>query len=272
MIVVTGSTGNIGRPLVETLAAAGESVTAVSRHAVELPQGVRHVTGDLADPRSLEPAFQGADRLFLMVPDPALPVAEIVKTARAAGIERIVLLSSQRAQTRDDDPFLKGLEQTVTDAFPGWTVLRPGGFASNALLWSEAIRSSRTVRSPFADVALPPIDPADIAAVAVAALRADTHLGRYYTLNGPEALTPREQTAVIANALGEQVEFIEQTREEAFAQLSQIWPPAVVEKTLDALGTPTLEERTPSSDTELALGRPPHTFADWVARNIDAFR
>ncbi|MDR7382123.1 NAD(P)H-binding protein [Promicromonospora iranensis] len=272
MIVVTGSTGNIGRPLVEALTEAGESVTAVSRHPVELPRGTRHVTGDLADPHSLEPAFQGADRLFLMAPDPTLPVAEIVKTARAAGIDRIVLLSSQRAQTRDDDPFLKNLEETVTDAFPEWTVLRPGGFASNALLWSGPIRSTRTVQAPFGDVALPPIDPADIAAAAAAALREDTHRGRYYTLNGPEALTPREQVAVIADALGEQIEFIEQTREQAFAQLSQIWPPTVVDKTLDALGTPTVAERTPSPDTELALGRAPRSFSDWVARNLDAFR
>ena len=31
MIVVTGATGNVGRPLVQALAAAGEQVTAVSR-------------------------------------------------------------------------------------------------------------------------------------------------------------------------------------------------------------------------------------------------
>jgi uncharacterized protein YbjT (DUF2867 family) len=31
MIVVTGATGNVGRPLVAALAAAGEQVTAVSK-------------------------------------------------------------------------------------------------------------------------------------------------------------------------------------------------------------------------------------------------
>ncbi|WP_017559571.1 NAD(P)H-binding protein [Nocardiopsis baichengensis] len=271
MIVVTGSTGNIGRPLVEALTSAGESVTAVSRAPIGLPARARHFAGDLADPRGLEPAFKGADRLFLMVPDPALPVSEIVATARDAGVGRIVLLSSQRAQSRRD-PFLTGMERTVTEAVPEWTVLRPGGFASNALLWAESIRSTRTVRAPFGDVALPPIDPADIAAAAAAALLENTHLGRYYTLNGPQAVTPREQTAAIADAIGDEVAFVEQTRDQAFEELSRIWPSAVVDKTLDAIGTPTREERTPAPDTELALGRAPLSFTDWAARNADAFR
>ena len=44
MIVITGATGNVGRVLVKTLAAAGEPVTAVSRGAlpVSVPDGVRH--------------------------------------------------------------------------------------------------------------------------------------------------------------------------------------------------------------------------------------
>jgi uncharacterized protein YbjT (DUF2867 family) len=271
MIVVTGATGNIGRPLLDLLTAAGEPVTAVSRNPVDLPDGARHVAGNLNDPDGLERAFRGADRLFLMVPDPALPVSRIVETARARGIDRIVLLSSQRAQTRQD-PVLTTMEQTVTSAVPEWTVLRPGGFASNALLWAESVRSTRTVRAPFGDVGLPPIDPADIAAAAAAALLGEAHVGRYYTLNGPAAVTPREQVATIAEVLGEPVALIEQTREQAFAELGQVWPPAVVEKTLDALGTPTDDERKPSPDTALALGRTPRDFTDWVTRNIDAFR
>ncbi|CAM5617504.1 hypothetical protein GCM10010343_11660 [Streptomyces avidinii] len=42
MITVTGATGNVGRPLTQALAAAGEQVTAVSRHAAAVPNGVRH--------------------------------------------------------------------------------------------------------------------------------------------------------------------------------------------------------------------------------------
>ncbi|WP_342585458.1 NAD-dependent epimerase/dehydratase family protein [Saccharomonospora piscinae] len=41
MIVVTGATGNVGRPLVRALAEAGERVTAVARRITEVPEGVR---------------------------------------------------------------------------------------------------------------------------------------------------------------------------------------------------------------------------------------
>ncbi|MGW2874030.1 NAD(P)H-binding protein, partial [Kitasatospora sp. NPDC001225] len=67
MIVVTGATGNVGRPLTRALAKAGLPVTAVSRHAAPVPDGVRHVAADLADPAGLAPALAGAEALFLLL-------------------------------------------------------------------------------------------------------------------------------------------------------------------------------------------------------------
>src|SRR5690242_18589173 len=102
MIVVTGATGNVGRALVRHLVEAGEQVTAVSRRRPEdpLPPGVRHVAADLADPPAVRAALDGAEALFLLVAgeDPA----GLVDRARAAGVRRIVLLSSQGVATRPD--------------------------------------------------------------------------------------------------------------------------------------------------------------------------
>ncbi|MFF5636846.1 NAD-dependent epimerase/dehydratase family protein [Streptomyces sp. NPDC012825] len=68
MIVVTGATGSVGRPLVEALAPAGAEVTAVSRHGTgELPAGVAHRRGDLADVDGLEGLFEGAEAVYLLV-------------------------------------------------------------------------------------------------------------------------------------------------------------------------------------------------------------
>ena len=82
MIVVTGATGNVGRPLVRALTEAGEPVTAVSRHAPDPgikhhragehhQAGQHHQVGqhrraDLAEPDTLKPALDGADALFLL--------------------------------------------------------------------------------------------------------------------------------------------------------------------------------------------------------------
>jgi uncharacterized protein YbjT (DUF2867 family) len=62
-------------------------------------------------------------------------------------------------------------------------------------------------------VALPAIDPADIAEVAAVAMREPGHGGAAYTLTGPMAISPRQQAAAIADALGEPVQFVERSRE-----------------------------------------------------------
>ena len=108
MIVVTGASGNVGRPLVEALAAAGEKVTAVSRNPLshDLPEGARHVRADLADPSTLGPALEGAEALFLLLAGDLLgggaPAVEVLAAAREAGVRRVVLLSSQINATRPD--------------------------------------------------------------------------------------------------------------------------------------------------------------------------
>ncbi|MGW7331040.1 hypothetical protein ACWGIU_21060, partial [Streptomyces sp. NPDC054840] len=50
-------------------------------------------------------------------------------------------------------------------------------------------------------------------------LREPGHAGRTYELDGPAPLTARERAEAIAAALGEPVRFVEQSREEARAQV-----------------------------------------------------
>ncbi|RCG28645.1 NAD-dependent epimerase/dehydratase family protein [Sphaerisporangium album] len=279
MIVVTGATGNIGRHLVRTLASAGERVTAVSRRAADLPDGVRHRQADLGRSESLRPVLEGAAALFLLIAGEQLVTGAsphaILDDAKAAGVGRVVLLSSQAVATRPEfvsHARLREFEDALRQAGPDWTILRPGGFASNAFAWCEPIRAHRTAAAPFGDVGLPIVDPADIAEVAAAALREPGHAGRTYELTGPVAVTPRERATAIGEALGEPVRFVEQSREEARAQMSRFMPEVVVEGTLAILGEPTDGERRVSPDVERVLGRAPRTFAEWAGRNIAAFR
>jgi uncharacterized protein YbjT (DUF2867 family) len=281
MIVVTGATGNVGRPLVQALAAAGEQVTAMSRGEtpVHLPAGTVHVRADLAEPQTLRAPFDGAAALFLHDggagghgPDPRA----VLDTAKAAGVRQVVLLSSQAVATRPQSPshgrVMRAIEDAVRASGLAWTILRPGGFASNAYAWAKLVRAERTVAAPFGDIGLPLIDPADIAAVAAVALRAEEHAGRVYELTGPAAVTPRQQAAAIGTALGEPVRFAELTRAEAYAQMAAFMPAPVVETTLAVLGEPTAAELRISPDVERVTGHAPRPFADWARRNIEAFR
>ncbi|WP_369189186.1 SDR family oxidoreductase [Streptomyces sp. R08] len=279
MIVVTGATGNIGRPLTRALAEAGQEVTAVSRHTATVPDGVRHVVADLAQPASLTPALTGAKALFLLLSgdlhSPDSNPVDIIRAADTAGVRRIVLLSTQGVSTR---PFgatriaMRTLEDVLRNSTLEWTILRPGGFASNALWWSESVRAQRVVAAPFGDVGVPIIDPTDIAEVAAAGLLTDQHTGATYELTGPEVITPRAQTDAIATALGTPIHFHNLTRAEAKSAMSQAMPPELAEDTLTILGAPTPEELHISPDVERVLGRAPRTFAEWAERNVAAFR
>ncbi|GIH19661.1 NAD(P)H-binding protein [Rugosimonospora africana] len=281
MIVVTGATGNVGQPLVQALAASGEKVTAVSRRISEraVPEGVRTVAADLTDPEGLRPAFDGADVLFLhdgSASAQVLQPRDILDVAKSAGLSRVVLLSSQGVGTRPDSHshgvLLRSIEDAVRQSGLDWTILRPGGFNSNMYAWADSIRARRTVIAPFGDVGMPTVDPADIADVAAAALREDGHAGQIYELTGPALTTPRQRATAIGDALGEPVRFIEQTRDEARAQMLQFMPEWAVDTTLAVLGEPTLAEQQVSPAIEQVLGRTPRTFTGWVQEHITAFR
>ncbi|UWE13495.1 NAD(P)H-binding protein [Actinacidiphila bryophytorum] len=292
MIVVTGATGNVGRQVVAALAApAAENsgatapqVVAVSRRPAE-PAGpgqgqeqnpepgrprVIHRQADLGSPDTLRPAFEGADALFLLVAgdDPHA----VLDAAKTAGIRRVVLLSSQGAGTRPQAyAHAAAFEAAVRDSGLEWTVLRPGGFASNAFAWAETVRTRRTVFAPFGDVALPVVDPADVAQVAAAVLREPGHAGRTYELTGPAALSPRERASALGAALGEPVDFVEQSRAEAREQMLGFMPEPVADATLGILGEPLPAEQAVTPDVERVLGRPAGSFAAWAAGHRAAF-
>ncbi|MEV7007760.1 NAD(P)H-binding protein [Streptosporangium sp. NPDC051022] len=273
MIVVTGATGNVGRALVRMLTEAGQHVTAVARRIepADVPAGARAVAADLGDADSLSAALSGAKTLFLLVAgeDPAGVLAK----AKAAGVTKVVLLSSQGVGTRPGAyAHAAGFEQAVAASGLEFTVLRSGGMASNALAWAEPIRAHRTAAAPFAEVGLPFIDPDDVAAVAAAVLTGDGHDGATYVLTGPAPTTPRQRAEAIGQAIGEPVTFVEQTREQAHAQMSAFMPAPVVEGTLSILGEPTESEQAVSPDVERVLGRPAAPFTAWATRNAAAFR
>ncbi|WP_217215185.1 NAD(P)H-binding protein [Streptomyces sp. AC550_RSS872] len=281
MFVVTGATGNVGRSLVQALAESGAQVTATSRGIsdADVPESVQYTQADLVDPESLRPVFDGAEALFLQSGGPSahlLSPQDILDVAKAGGVGRVVLLSSQGVATRPHSASHGDLGRSIEDAVQqsgvDWTILRPGGFNSNAYAWAESIRTRRTAAAPFADIGLPTIDPDDIAEVAATALREDGHAGQIYELTGPALSTPRQRAEAIADALGEPVRFIEQSRDEAHAQMLRFMPEPVVETTLTILGEPTPAEQRISPDVERLLGCAPRTFADWAQRHIAAFR
>ncbi|MFJ9444375.1 NAD(P)H-binding protein [Kitasatospora sp. NPDC101235] len=277
MILVTGATGNIGRPLLEGLRDRGAGpLRGLTRDGTRarFPEGVEVREGDLADPASLVPALDGVRSLFLV--SRIGSDAGILDAARRAGAEHVVLVSSVTVQTH---PHLgparenAAVEQLLKDSGMAWTVLRPTQFASNALWWASTVRARGTVRVPYADTGLPTVHPADIAAVARVALTGPGHRGRTYALTGPERVTARQQVEAIAAALGREVPFAEIGREEAHRQMSTVLGAEAADAVLDVTGGDVNDGLLEVRHTvERVTGSPARPFHRWVAENLAAFR
>ncbi|MFC9127443.1 NAD(P)H-binding protein [Streptomyces sp. NPDC057099] len=277
MILVTGATGNIGRALLGELSLGGSvAVRALTRDAgrVSVPAGVEVVEGDLARADSLKGALEGVRSLFLLSGTGA--EEEVLAAARRAGVEHVVLVSSITVQTHPHLPAAGenlAVERLLKDSGMAWTILRPTQFASNTLWWAGSIRAEGVVRAPYADVGLPAVHPADIAAVARVALIHPGHRGRTYALTGPARVTVRQQVAAVAAALGRTVTLVEISPEEAHREMAPFLGDETAHAVLDLMGGDVNDELLAVRDTVARVtGSAARPFRQWAAENGDGFR
>ena len=267
-IVITGATGNVGRPLVAELAAMGAAVRAVSRtpHSAGFPAGVA-AYGSIAD------ALQGASAVFLNSRALGPAMTEVVALCRDAGVAKLVALSAINA---DDDVSRqpsryrgdrnKEVEQLAIDSGLAWVSLRPTVFATNFVgMWGAQIRMGDVVAGPYATASSAPIVESDIAAVAARTLLTDDFLGQQIPLTGPQAFTNTELVEVIGAALGRPLRYCEipaaQVRER-FTTLG--FSPEFADAYLAMLAQTLDKPALVTADVEKIVGRPAVTFAQWV--------
>ena len=280
-VLVTGATGRVGRMVVDLLADAGLPVRALTRRPEEaaLPAGVEVVTGDLTVPESLDAALRGVDAVFLVwtVP-PATAPAVVERLATYA--RRVVFLS---APHRTPHPFFQQpnpmaalyteIERLIVGSGLESTIIRPGMFASNALLWwAPAIRGDGVVRWPYGAAETAPVDDRDVAAVAARTLYQDGHAGGDYVLTGPESLSQTEQVRIIGDVLGRPIQFVELSPDEFRRATEGSWTRPAVDMLLAAWGATTGRPALVTSTVSDVLGSPARSFRQWATDHADAFR
>ena len=235
------------------------------------------VYGDFAEPDSLAAAAAGASALLLLAPSgPDLPARDRAMVRAAAGVPRIVKLS---AIGTPDEP-TDGLgawhqpgERAVRSSGAEWTILRPTTFASNTLAWRAEIRDGRPIANMFGAGRQGVVDPADVAAVAVAALTGDGHAGRTYTLTGPELVSVPEQIRELGTVLGRPLTVTDLPLDCARARmLARGLTPAFVDIAIDGAALVRAGGNAiVTGDVPAVLGRPARTFAAWARDHRDAF-
>lgn len=282
MIVVTGATGTVGRPVVEQLLQRGQQVRAVTHHAgaESLPPGVDVVHCDLSVPQTIDAVLRDASALFVHPRAVAGFAPDLMQLATEYGVRRVVALSAINVDddlahqpSRVNGDRNKEVEDAVVHSGLPWVSVRAGSFAINiSLVWASQIRGgSDVVRGPYAGFTEAVIHEHDLGAVIAAAL-CDHHLDGLIPVTGPQALTYARMVTTIGEVIGRPLRYEEISPGEATeGMVSQGIPRAFA----DALMAHYRRDfDTPvelSDNVSTILGRPAKTYAEWVADHSAAF-
>lgn len=280
MILVTGATGNVGRPLIESLHAEGAQVRAVSRTSGGgLPAGVEAVQGDPSRPATIAPALRGVISVFVNPAAVGGGIGALLALARDHGVRRVVLLSSLAIddEAAEQPNVIAARHKTIEDSVVAsgleWVFLRPGVFATNTLAqWAGQIRVGDVVRGSYARATSAPIHERDLAEVAARALLTDDLLGTRPSLTGPDSLTQEEMVETIGEVIGRRLRYAEIPREAALGHLVERGfhePAADTMLTLQAASIG--REAFVSDEAGRLLGRPARTYAAWAGDHAAEF-
>lgn len=219
-ILVTGSTGQVGRQVVEQLVKRGADVRALVRDPskADFPTAVGVVQGDLLDVDSLRAAFSGVSTLFLLnavVPDEYTQALVALNVAREAGIERIVYLSVYNSELSVNVPHFAGkfgVERMIEQMGLNATILRPAYFMDNDRTIKDVVTGYSIYPMPIGSKGLAMVDTRDLAEVAAIELVRRENSAATLPLNrinvvGPDTLTGTDIAAIWTEVLGRPVAY-----------------------------------------------------------------
>jgi nucleoside-diphosphate-sugar epimerase len=141
-IAITGATGFVGQALLDRASAAGLAVRALARREQPARGGVEWIAGDLDDRAALSRLCQGVEAVIhvagvVNAPDPAsfeqgnvTGTLNLIEAARAAGVPRLVHVSSLSAREPDLSAYGASkarAEKLVMASGIDWTIVRPPG-------------------------------------------------------------------------------------------------------------------------------------------------
>ncbi len=269
-ILITGASGNIGAPLIQTLRLQGADFEIMRSRA---DSGGTARVASFADVASLKAAFAGIDTLFVLlplVPNKVELAKNVAQAAKSAGVKHIVRSSGAGADVQAGFalPRLQGtIDKIFEDTGIASTFLLPAGFMQNYSGFMSGMVKGGTVYGATADAPQSLVDVRDIAAVAATVLtNPKAHAGKAYTLTGAEALTDSQRVQIMGDVLGHAVSFVAVSREAGRASMAQMGMPESLVEWLDSLNALVSAGYAAaiSPDVQNLLGRAPIGFRRFV--------
>lgn len=222
--VLTGSTGNITKPLAGQLIAEGHDVTIISNNESRKEEieklGAKAVFGNLLDAAFLTEAFSGADAVYLMIP-PNFTVSDwlgfqkevsesFLTAIKQSGVKNIVQLSSIGAHMGTGAGPIDGLAylEKRLESIEGINVvkLRPSYFFTNFFTLIDMVKHAGILGSNMGsgDEKLVLTHPKDIADTAAKNLLALDFKGQSIQYISSDISTYSEIASALGNAIGKQ--------------------------------------------------------------------
>ena len=225
-IVVTGSLGNISKPLAKDLVQKGHEVIVISSKAERQTEieaiGAKAAIGSMQDAGFLADAFKGADIVYVMETigagrfsdhsiDVIATITQIGRNYKEAieksGVKQVVHLSSIGAHTDKGNGMLAfhyNVEQILNQLPAGVSIkfMRPVGFYYNMLAFIPTIKAQGVIVSNYGgDDKEPWVSPLDIAAVIAEEMEKPFN-GRTIRYIASEELSPNEVASILGEAIG----------------------------------------------------------------------
>ncbi|BCD99837.1 NmrA family NAD(P)-binding protein [Marinagarivorans cellulosilyticus] len=262
-IAIVGANGKTGARVLNQLSALGYNTRALSRSS--------DYAFDWADKNGWQQALQGAQTAYVTYyPDLAVPQAEadirdFVATAKAAGLQHIVLLSG-----RGEDGAQRA-EAVVQNSGLTWNIVRASWFMQNfsesfmldGIAAGELVLPQPKALEPFIDVD-------DIAEVAVAALTRSDLANQLLEVTGPELLSFDHCVQAIAKATGRDIGFKTAPIDAYLAGAKAQGLPEDIAWLINELFVNVLDGRNENTTNtiEAVLGRPARSIQEYIAATV----
>jgi uncharacterized protein YbjT (DUF2867 family) len=225
-IIITGSLGNISRPLTEMLVQANHTVTVISSNPERQPAietlGATAAIGTMQDVSFLTKTFTGADIVYCMESlghgfyfdqqlDYMAAITEMANSYKQAieqsGVKKLIHLSSIGAHTDTGNGMLAShfkaesiLKQLPVDV--SIKFMRPVGFYYNLFAFIPTIKATGAIIQNYGgDTKEPWVSPLDIATVIAEEMELPFD-GRTVRYIASEELSPNEVATILGEAIG----------------------------------------------------------------------
>nr|WP_330219544.1 SDR family oxidoreductase [Peribacillus muralis] len=273
LLLITGSTGNVGREVVRHLQSEGIPFETASHRS---DYGDRYL--NFEDASSFSGALQGINSVFLMRP-PHLADANkyfrpFIEEANKQQVKHIVFLSVLGADKNKIVPHAK-IEKLILESKIPYTFLRPSFFMQNLLTQhGEELREMHDIYVPAGKGKTSFIDVRDIGVAAMKTLIHEEHRGKAYDLTGNEALSYQEVAEIFSDITGESftysnpsiLEFWKTCRKKGISK----------DKIVVMVGIYTTAKigfaKRVTSDLHEILGHAPISFEQFVKDSVDVLK